>query len=72
MILKLIILAVVAYYIYKFFGGKLPSFGNSSNSSESKKDVDTMVECEGCSTFISSSEAFIIKGKYYCDECANK
>jgi uncharacterized protein len=71
MILKLIILAVVAYYIYKFFGGKLPSFGNSS-SSENKKDVDTMVECEGCSTFISSSEAFIIKGKYYCDECANK
>ena len=71
MILKLIIVAVVAYYIYKFFGGKLPSFGNSS-SSENKKDVDTMVECEGCSTFISSSEAFIIKGKYYCDECANK
>jgi len=69
MILKLIILAVIAYYIYKFFGGKLPSFGNSS-SSENKKDVDTMVECEGCSTFISSSEAFIIKGKYYCDECA--
>jgi uncharacterized protein len=71
MILKLIILAVVAYYVYKFFGGKLPSFENSS-SSDSKKDVDTMVECEGCSTFISSSEAFIIKGKYYCDECANK
>jgi len=71
MILKLIILAVIAYYIYKFFGGQMPSIGNSS-SSESKKDVDTMVECEGCSTFISSSEAFIIKGKYYCDECANK
>jgi uncharacterized protein len=68
MILKLIILAVVGYYVYKFFGGKLPSFGSRNNSS---KDIDTMVECESCGTFISSSEAFIIKGKYYCDECAN-
>ncbi len=70
MILKLIILAVAGYYIYKFFGGKLPSIGKSPE--EKKLDEDTLVECEKCGTYVTLKECIIIQGKYYCDECAKK
>jgi len=36
-----------------------------------KNDEDIMVECEKCSTFVSSKEAIIVDGKYYCSKsCA--
>jgi len=31
-----------------------------------KKDEDIMVACEKCDTFVSSHEAIIVNGKYYC------
>ncbi len=69
MILKLIVFAVVALLIYKFFGGKLPSFGKSAH--EKKLDDDTLVECEKCGTFVTVKESLIVNGKYYCStECA--
>ncbi len=70
MILKLIIFAVAGYFIYKFFGGELPSIGKSKT--EKKLDEDTLVECEKCSTYVTIKESVIINGKYYCDECAAK
>jgi len=74
MILKLIAIAVVLYYIYKFFGGKLPNFSvDMANQKEAKKlDDDTLVECEKCSTFITVKESLLIGSKYYCDECGAK
>ncbi len=71
MILKLIIFAVAGYFIYKFFGGKLPTIGGKSQS-EKKLDEDTLVECEKCSTYVTVKESILIHGKYYCDECADK
>ena len=68
MILKLIIFAVAGYFIYKLFGGKLPTIGKSKT--EIKLDEDTLVECEKCSTYVTIKESVIINGKYYCDECA--
>jgi len=68
MILKLIIFAVAGYFIYKFFGGKLPTIGKSSE--EKKLDADTLVECEKCGTYVTVKESVLINGKYYCDECA--
>ncbi|HIP18430.1 MAG TPA: hypothetical protein EYG78_03740 [Sulfurovum sp.] len=70
MILKLIIFAVAGYFIYKFFGGKLPTIGKSK--AEKKLDEDTLVECEKCGTYVTVKESIIINGKYYCDECAAK
>jgi len=73
MILKLIIFAIIAIYIYKLFGGKLPSFKDITKT-KTKKDenIDTMVECCKCGTYITHQEAIVINGKFYCDECANK
>ncbi len=70
MILKLIILAVLGYYIYKFFGGKLPTVGGKTKE-EKKLDEDTLVECSKCSTYVTIKESTLIHGKYYCDECVD-
>ena len=70
MILKLIILAVAGYYIYKFFGGKLPTVGGKTKE-EKKLDEDTLVECSKCSTYVTIKESTLIHGKYYCDECVD-
>ena len=68
MILKLLILGVVGLLVYRFFGGKLPSFGKSVE--EKRLDEDTLVECENCSTYVTIKESLIIGGKYYCcTEC---
>ena len=68
MILKLLVFAVVAVLIYKFFGGKLPQFGKSRQ--EKKLDDDTLVECEKCHTYVTVKESIIVSGKYYCStEC---
>ena len=69
MILKLIIFAVAGFFIYKFFGGKLPTIGRKTKA-EKKLDEDTLVECEKCSTYVTVKESILINGKYYCDECA--
>ncbi|MCF6244813.1 MAG: hypothetical protein L3J43_07220 [Sulfurovum sp.] len=69
MILKLLIFAIVATLIYKFFGGRLPSLGR--NASQKKLDDDTLVECEKCDTYVTVKESIIVQGKYYCSqECA--
>jgi len=70
MILKLIIFAIVAIYIYKLFGGKLPSFKDIQKGVQKDNiEADTLVECSKCGTYITYKEATIIKGQYFCDEC---
>lgn len=69
MILKLLILAIAGFFIYKFFGGKLPTIGGKTKA-EKKLDEDTLVECEKCGTYVTVKESILINGKYYCDECA--
>jgi len=68
-ILKLIIFGAAAYFIYKFFGGELPSVGRKTKE-EKKLDEDTLVECSKCGTYVTIKESTLINGKYYCDECA--
>jgi uncharacterized protein len=68
LILKLLIFAVVAVMIYRFFGGQLPSFTRSA--ADKKLDDDTLVECEACSTYVTVKESIVVHGKYYCsNEC---
>jgi uncharacterized protein len=68
MLLKLIILGLVIYGVYRFFGGelKLPQMKKDNK----KLDEDTMIECSKCGTFVSKKEAMSYKGKEYCSkEC---
>ncbi len=63
MLFKILLLAAVIGAIYYFFIKKKPQL---------PKDSETMVECEKCGTFVSSKEAIIKNGRYYCSkECAN-
>jgi uncharacterized protein len=71
MIFKLIVFAAIGIFVYKLFGGQLPSLGKKQMTPKSKKpDSDTLVECSKCGTFVSVEETTLIHGKYYCDECA--
>jgi len=77
MLLKLILLGVVFYAVYKLMGGKLPEVGGKKRDTipkgEDKKKIeeDTLVECEKCGTYVTYKECIIIKGKAYCSkECA--
>ena len=68
MFLKLILVAVVGFLVYRFFGGKLPEFGRSAH--QKKLSDDTLVECKKCSTYVTVKESLIIDGEYYCSiEC---
>ncbi len=68
MILKLLIFAIAGVLIYKFFGGRFPQLGKSSE--EKKLDDDTLIECEKCHTYVTVKESIIVNGKYYCStEC---
>ena len=68
MILKLLIFAILGLLIYKFLGGKLPTFGKTAE--DKKLDDDTLVECKKCGTYVTIKESIIVNGEYYCSkEC---
>lgn len=68
MILKLLIFAIVAVLIYKFFGGKFPKIGRTAY--QKKLDQDTLVECRKCSTYVTVKESIVVSNAYYCSkEC---
>ncbi len=80
MILKILVLLIIIYIIYLiFFKPQTLSVKKERNfkpknpfkRKEKKEDTEIMVECEKCGIFISSKEAIIKDGKYYCSkECA--
>ena len=73
MILKLLIFAIVAVMVYKFFGGQLPGLGKKKPHVQEDLDEDTLVECETCGTYVTIKECIIIHKKYYCSqECIPK
>ncbi len=72
MIFKWLIFGVIVYVIYAIFF-KDKSIANSSSSDKKDKDSEEMVECCVCGTFVSSKEAYIKNGKFYCSkECMQK
>ena len=66
MILRLLLFIIIGVLIYRFFGGKFPSIGKTTQ--EKKLDEDTLVECETCSTYVTIKESIIVGGKYYCSK----
>ncbi len=76
MLLKLLILGGLLYTIYRFLGGRiLPNkkVKKSTNDKESVEDIETLVECNTCSTYVVKKEAISYQGKWYCStECLSK
>lgn len=66
MILKVIIFAIVALLIYKFFGGRIPSI--PKRESRKKLNEETLIECEVCGTYATLKESIIVRQKYYCSQ----
>ncbi len=59
---KLLILALVIAIVYFLFIKK---------RKEKDKEVEQMVDCKECGTYISANEAILKSGKEYCSkECA--
>ncbi|WP_457594206.1 PP0621 family protein [Hydrogenimonas sp.] len=74
--LKIILTIAVIFAVY-FFLIKKPAVKKRREEradAEAKKpglDEEIMVECVKCGTFVSSKEAIIVDGKYYCSKsCA--
>lgn len=72
---KLLVIALVIGAIYYLFFRKPSKAADNSGAANGKKEDkkldDVMVECAKCGTFVSSKEAIIKDGRYYCSkECA--
>ncbi len=58
---KLLVFALIIGVIYFMFFKK---------KKESSSEEQTMVECSKCGVFVSSKDAFVKDGKFYCSkEC---
>ncbi|MCK5854680.1 MAG: hypothetical protein KAG56_05615 [Sulfurovaceae bacterium] len=77
MILRLLIFAIVAGFIYRFLGGKIPLLDKKEKTKNKKsKDehdfgrIETTSECAKCGTYMTEEDAIIYQKKAYCsDEC---
>ncbi len=80
MIFKIVAFLVALFVVYLlFFRSRNPNIGSRSEEKVEKKkkrkskDIEeVMVDCEACDTFISTKDAIIKDGKFYCSkECAS-
>lgn len=71
MLKLLLVIGVIAAVYFFFIKKKTPL---TKERSEHKKEEDeTMVACETCGTYISTKEAIVSSGKFYCSEqCRDK
>jgi uncharacterized protein len=69
MFLKLLLVAIILYFIYRAFGGKI-SIPKKSTNKEKEIEENTLVECSKCGVYITYKEAIKKDGKIYCNECA--
>jgi len=75
MILKLILVIGVIAAVYFFFFKKSTPLTKERHENKKKRtdDSETMVECVTCSTYISTHEAIVSSGRFYCStECRDK
>lgn len=73
MVLKVIAIVVVLILVYIIFFKKNreEEIGVKSNKKNKKHEIeDELVECPSCKTYVSSKEAILSNGKFYCSkEC---
>ncbi|WP_200762644.1 PP0621 family protein [Nitrosophilus alvini] len=72
MIMKILLLLVVLAAVYFiFFKKKTPQTQNMSKEKKRNVDEEIMIECSKCGTYVSSKEAVIKDGRFFCSkECA--
>ena len=74
--LKILLVIAVIAGIYFFFIKKstpLTKERHDRKKDKSRDDDETLVACEVCSTYITTSEAIVSVGKFYCStECRDK
>jgi uncharacterized protein len=64
--LKLIVLIVIGFIIYKmFFNKKIANF----NQNNSQQESDELVECSNCHTFVPKNECKFTKNGCLCKDC---
>ncbi|WP_257875419.1 PP0621 family protein [Helicobacter sp. 12S02232-10] len=63
-LIPLILIGVVIWYFF---------FRKTSRKSKNSQDDELMVECCECGTYVSSKEAILSNGKYFCSrKCLNQ
>ena len=73
MLKLLLIIGVIAAVYFLFFKKSAPLTKERSDPKEDKEEENTMVACETCGTYISTKEAVVSSGKFYCSEqCRDK
>ena len=74
MLLKILLVIGVIAAVYFFFIKKsTPLTKERHDKRKQKEDEDTMIECPTCGNYISTSEAIVSSGKFYCStECRDK
>jgi len=74
MLLKILLVIGVIAAVYFFFIKKsMPLTKERHDRKKQKEDPNTMIECATCGTYISTSEAIVASGKFYCStECIDK
>ncbi|RUM58153.1 MAG: glucose-inhibited division protein B [Nautilia sp.] len=65
--LKLIILIVIGYIIYKIFFNK--EITSTSHRNENENDNNELVECSNCHTFVPKNECKWTNNGCLCKEC---
>jgi len=66
--LKLILLGIVAVWVYRLMGGKVPILDAEEKPSAHDTDGDTLVACDTCGTYVTIRESITIAGKHYCSQ----
>lgn len=68
MMIKILILGIVLYVLYRLFFNK-----KNRIDSDTKQIEEELADCPTCGTYISKDEAILSNGKYYCSEkCLQK
>jgi len=69
----LLVIAVIAGIYFFFIKKSTPLTKERHTKKKSSEEDETMVECEVCSTYITTTEAIVSSGKFYCStECRDK
>ena len=73
MLLKLLLILGVIAAVYFLFFKKNTPLTKERQAKKKESDDETMVECSVCSTYITTDEAIVASGKFYCStECRDK
>jgi hypothetical protein len=76
MILKLILFAVAAGFVYRLLGGKIPFIDKvepKKRADHEFEEIETTSECSICGTYMTEDDALIYQRKAYCSsECLDK